>query len=84
MQATPEMITGLADKLDGLDLTEAERTILDTVLERAASSGEPDVEGFGVFAKYDGLDGEFIDRTTFNPTADKLARGIIAIELDAG
>lgn len=36
----------LASKLDGLDLDETERAMLDTILERA-SSYEPEVEGFG-------------------------------------
>ncbi len=43
----PETVAGLAAKLDDLDLTEAEREALDTILDRAADS-DTDVEGFGV------------------------------------
>lgn len=75
MDITQEAVNDLASKLDGLDLNETERAILDTLFERAADAGD-EVAGFGVFAKYEGVDGEFIDSTTFSPTAMKVARGI--------
>ena len=43
----PETVAGLANKLDELELTEAEQEALDTIFERAADA-DADVEGFGV------------------------------------
>ena len=45
MNVTPEELQALADKLDGLDLNDAETAILEAVFERAAAA-EPEVEGF--------------------------------------
>ncbi len=44
---TKETVAALAEKLDGLDLTEAERAALDGLMARAANV-EAEVEGFGV------------------------------------
>ncbi len=41
-----DVLNGLGAKLDALDLDDAERQVLDGILERAASY-EPEVEGFG-------------------------------------
>ncbi len=50
-----ETLNSLAGKLDALDLTDAEREVLDRVLEHAAAY-EPDVEGFAFSADaYTGL-----------------------------
>lgn len=41
-----DVLNGLAAKLDGLDLDDTERALLDGLMERAAAY-EPEVEGFG-------------------------------------
>jgi hypothetical protein len=46
MDITPADIQSLADKIDGLDLTESERSILDGILDRAQAT-QDEVEGFG-------------------------------------
>ena len=43
---SPDDLKNLAAKLDGLDLNDTERALLDELFERAASY-EPEVEGFG-------------------------------------
>ncbi len=44
-------LNGLAAKLDGLDLTETERALLDEIMDRAEAY-EPDVEGFAFGGSY--------------------------------
>ena len=44
---TKETVAALAEKLDGLDLSEAEGAALDALIARAADA-EAEVEGFGV------------------------------------
>ena len=56
-----ESITGLAQKLDGLDLTEGERKTLEIMLMRAAESAA-EVEGFGVV---------FQVETTYRPPSNR-------------
>jgi hypothetical protein len=46
-EITEDDLNGLAAKLDGLDLNDTERVLLDGLMERAAAY-EPEVEGFGV------------------------------------
>ena len=46
MDVTPEHLNTLAAKLDGLDLSNEERAILDAILVRAAASGDPEVSGY--------------------------------------
>jgi len=50
-------LNGLAAKLDGLELSDTERALLDGLMERAAAY-EPEVEGFGfdtsAFGSYSG------------------------------
>ena len=43
---------------DFTDLPEAELTDVERAMVSAAADDIPDVEGFAVFAKYDGVDGE--------------------------
>ncbi|MGI9659518.1 MAG: hypothetical protein ACR2OD_11465 [Gaiellaceae bacterium] len=57
IEVSAERLNGLADKIDGLDLTAAERRVIDTVLERAATTEESEVAGFqlGLFVFPDGF-----------------------------
>lgn len=50
----PATLNSLAEKIDGLDLTDAEQSVLDQLLERAAAY-EPEVEGFAMPTSYTGL-----------------------------
>ncbi len=45
VEVSAEDLQALGEKLEALDLTDAERAVLDEVLERAAAY-EPEVEGF--------------------------------------
>lgn len=66
-EINPETLESLAAKLDGLDLTDAERAVLDRVLDRAASY-EPEVEGFGMdmgFGEFKLASGADLSRTAF-------------------
>ncbi len=56
------VLESLAAKVDGLDLTDQEHNVLNTVLKRAASV-DPEVEGFGVV---------FEVETTFKGTDEEL------------
>ncbi len=69
MDVTPDQINSLASKLEGLDLTEAEQAILDSVLDRAAEAGEPEVAGY--YIKFEHIDGEPAQFQPKNPTAQK-------------
>ncbi len=51
-EITPAALNSLAAKLDGLDLSDDERRLLDELLARAEAY-EPEVEGFGL--SYGGL-----------------------------
>ena len=67
-------LNGLAAKLDGLDLTETERELLDEIMDRAEAY-EPDVEGFAFGAnefKYTG----FKSGADLSTTALKLGGGL--------
>ena len=60
---TPELLESLAAKLDGLDLTDDEQQLLDTIFERAETGGD-DVEGFGFTASsFDFKSGADLSRT---------------------
>ena len=62
----------LAAKLDGLDLSESERALLDELLERAAEY-EPEVSGFGFdTSRYTGL----TSGADLSSTSLKLAGGL--------
>ncbi len=67
-----DTLNSLAAKLDGLDLTDAERDLLDQLIERAAGY-EPEVEGFGFAASsYTGLK----SGADLSATAFKLGGGL--------
>ncbi len=59
------VLNSLAEKIDALELTEAEQSVIDQVLKRAAAY-EPEVEGFA-FTSYSGLtSGADLSTTAFN------------------
>lgn len=59
-------LNSLAEKIDSLDLSEAEQSVMDQLLERAAAY-EPEVEGFGLTTSYTGLvSGADLTATAFN------------------
>ncbi len=65
-------MNNLAAKLDGLDLNETERALLDEIFQRAADY-EPDVEGFGFdSSRYTG----FKSGADLSTTALKLTGGL--------
>lgn len=65
-----DTLNSLAAKLDGLDLTDEERALLDELLERAASY-EPEVAGFS-FGDYTGL----MSGADLSPTGFRLATSL--------
>lgn len=62
-------LNSLAEKIDSLDLTDDERSLIDSIMERAASY-EPEVEGFGY--SYTGLE----SGAQLSPTAFKLGSAL--------
>ena len=48
IEMSAELLNGVADKIDALDFTEAERAVMDVILARAASNGVAEVSGFQV------------------------------------
>ena len=68
--ASADTLNSLAAKLDGLDLTDEERALLDELLERAAGY-EPEVAGFAM-GDYSGL----LSGADLSPTGFKLATGL--------
>lgn len=76
MEITTDHLSSLADKLDGLDLTDEEQAILDTVFGRSAAAGE--VEGFvmGIYARNDITRGVYkgmvVETTPLTPTAQRI------------
>lgn len=64
IEVTPELLMGLGEKLDALELTAEEAAVLDLVLERGS---EDDVVGYGVVFELE---------TTFKGSDEELqARG---------
>lgn len=45
-EITADLLNGLAQKLDGLNLNEAEQAVVDAVLTRAAAAPDDEVSGF--------------------------------------
>ena len=64
---TAEAIDGLGSKLDGLDLTDDERAVLDLLFDRAANAGD-EVEGFFTYQK--------ITWTVHGGAADRIGAGL--------
>ncbi len=68
MDIAAEQINSLAAKIDSLDLTDAERAILDEVFERARTT-EPEVEGY--YIRNADIFGA-VDASSLTPTARRL------------
>lgn len=73
---TTEVLNSLGAKLEELDLSEAERAVLDHILARAASADEAEVSGFGEM--YEEVAFVF-DTVVASPTADRLGKALLGI-----
>jgi len=54
VEITPNDLNSVADKIDALDMSDAEQAIVGTILARAAAA-EGDVEGFASYTATDDL-----------------------------
>ena len=68
MEITAADLNALADKIDGLDLTDGERAILDAVVERATAD---EVGGFDFSLNFEEIKVTLKGGTPRTPTAQK-------------
>ncbi|MGI9659014.1 MAG: hypothetical protein ACR2OD_08895 [Gaiellaceae bacterium] len=47
IEVTAALLNGMADRIDGLNLTDGEQAVMETVLARAAAATEAEVSAFG-------------------------------------
>jgi hypothetical protein len=85
MDITTEQLDALADKLDGLDLTDAEQAILDHVIERAAASAAADVAGYVTIGNnFEEIKVSVVGTPPRNPRAQKFFDVFTELSVDGG
>jgi hypothetical protein len=75
-QITAADLNSLAAELDGLDLTDDEQAILNSIFERAEAAGHPEVAGYFVACDRALRGGWTYEQLT--PTAQNLYAGIVS------